>query len=884
MCKKNYQLELTELAKGYPQQSFEQGLSKENAREKLVVEGPNKLTSQKKPRWQLFVRQFNNLIIYILMAAASLTLLMGHVSDAIVIAFVIIANALIGYYQEASASDALEKIKQMLSQQATVYREGQRIDLPAEELVTGDVVFLEAGDNVPADLRLVACDNLRIQEAGLTGEADSIEKQAQPLTGDYPLAEQNNMAFASTSVTNGSGLGVVVATAEATELGQISQEVRQVKKRRSPLMRQIDQIGKGVSSVVLVAAAVLFVLGLLFETYSLTVLALAVVTMIVGSIPEGLPATTSVILAMGVSEMAKKQQTIVKSLPAVETLGSVNVIATDKTGTLTKNEMTVTDLILPTQQITVTGLGYEPVGQLLAEQRPVPVSAALQAFLQGGFEANDTELVETAGQWHINGEPTDGAFLTLYHKVFEAPPKDRELDLLPFDSDYRYIAKLVETRNGQQKIWIKGSPDKLIPLAKVADPDFDVAVWEQRVAALSKTGKRVVAVGVKNVTNETKVTHELLASGITWLGLAGIIDPPKEEVITALSEMKQAGVAVKMITGDHPLTAQTIGEKLGLAEEVRVITGARWDELTLAKRSKVAVSHQVFARMTPKNKLEIIEALQASGAVTAMTGDGVNDAPALKQADIGVAMGRSGTDVAKDSADMILANDNFAMLAKAIAEGRRIYDNIKKSILFLLPTSFAEGLIIAFTILAQQPMLLQATQLLWINMVSAITIQFAFIFEPAEERIMERAPREQKSLMDRHDIFQMGYVSVLMAVISLLAYEIVIHLGADQATASTMMVNVIVVSKIFYFFNIRSSEPAFSERVWANRKAFLIIGLMIGLQVLLTYAPFMQQIFQTTSINLMEWGLVIAAGALVLAVTEGDKWVRKSRLIAEQQP
>lgn len=883
MKEKNfYQTELSELAKLYPQQEFEHGLTQAVAQKRLAEDGPNRLSSHTTPRWKLFVRQFNNMIIYILLAAALLTLLMGHTSDAVVIALVIIANALIGYYQEASASDALEKIKQLLSQQATVYRDDKRIDLPAEELVVGDVVFLEAGDNVPADLRLVACDNLRVQEAALTGEADSIEKTNQPLAEDQiPLAEQTNMVFASTTVTNGSGIGVVVATGEATELGQISKEVQQVKKRRSPLMTQIDQIGKGVSIVVILAAVVLFILGLLFDTYSLTVLALAVVTMIVGSIPEGLPATTSVILAMGVSEMAKKQQTIVKALPAVETLGSVNVIATDKTGTLTKNEMTVTDVYLPDQKITVTGLGYEPTGQLLTDHQPVKVTAALKAFLQAGFEANDTELVFEADQWQINGEPTDGAFLTLYHKVFDQVPTEQEIDLLPFDSDYRYIAKLVQTAPGKQKIWIKGSPDKLIPLAQAADPDFDSAYWEEKVTELSKAGKRVVAVGVKEVTDQTELTHDSL-EGITWLGLAGIIDPPKAEVITALREMKQAGVAVKMITGDHPLTAKTIGEKLGLAETIQVITGAQWDELPAEERGEAALDHQVFARMTPKNKLEIIEALQASGEVTAMTGDGVNDAPALKQADIGVAMGMSGTDVAKDSADMILANDNFATMSNTIAEGRRIYDNIKKSILFLLPTSFAEGLIIAFTILAQQPMPLQATQLLWINMVSAITIQFAFIFEPAEDDIMQREPRRQKSLMDRRDVFQMAYVSILMAIISLIAYEIVISQGADQATASTMMVNVIVASKIFYFFNIRSSDPVFSDQLFANRKAFLIIGLMIALQLGLTYIPFMQQVFQTTGLELIEWGIVIVAGALVLVITEADKWVRRSLMVFNQ--
>ncbi|HCM85649.1 MULTISPECIES: HAD-IC family P-type ATPase [Enterococcus] len=875
--KEDYYQSINQLMQDYPNGDFEQGLSVNEAKERLLVNGPNKLETKKVPKWRLFVRQFHNMIIYILIIAALLTILMGHLSDAIIIGLVVVINALIGYYQEANASDALEKIKEMLASEATVYRDGKRLDVPTEELVVGDVVFLEAGDKVPADLRIVDSDNLRIQEASLTGEADSIEKTAADIVDeDVPLAEQINRAFASTSVTNGSGLGVVAATAENTQIGQISMEVEQVKTRKSPLMQQIDGLGRGVSYVVIGAAVLLFAIGFLLETYSLSVLALAIVTMIVGSIPEGLPATTSVILAMGVSDMAKNKHTIVKTLPAVETLGSVDVIATDKTGTLTKNEMTVKDIFLTDHHYQVSGNGYEPKGKIIEVGQAMVASETLKLFLEAGYQANDTLLYKEDRRWKINGEPTDGSFLTLYHKYFgeNYESEYKEVDMLPFDSDYRYMAKLVKSANGKQLIFIKGSPDKLFPMAKVED-----AYWTQKVQELSATGKRVVAVGFKEVSSDLeKISHEILFDGITLLGLAGIIDPPREEVIESLKDMRKAGIEVKMITGDHPLTAKTIGEKLGLAPKIQVITGQEWDQLTQSEKEAAAVFHQIFARTTPKNKLEIIEALQASDKVTAMTGDGVNDAPALKRADIGVAMGIEGTDVAKDSADMILTNDHFATMSIAIREGRRIYDNIKKSILFLLPTSFAEGLIIAFTIIMQQDMPLQATQLLWINMVSAITIQFAFIFEPAEDQIMERPPQKTGSrLMNRHDIFQMGYVSVLMALISILAHDWLLAQGLDQVTASTMMVNIIVISKIFYLFNIRTSKFALSKEFFSNKPAFLIIGIMVLLQLLLTYVPFMQQAFHTAPMSVVEWGITILAGFLILVITEIDKWVRMKR-------
>lgn len=882
MEENTYNTEPTEIQRQYSNNDFEQGLSSEFAKQRLKENGPNKIESKQTPKWKIFLRQFNNMVIYILIAAVILTVLMGEYSDSIIIGLVVVINTLIGYFQETSASNAVERIKAMLSTDATVYRDGRRVEVPAEQLVIGDSVFLEAGDNVPADLRIVDSDNLAIQESSLTGEADSVEKIDTAINDtNIPLAEQKNMAFASTAVTKGSGIGIVVATANDTEIGKISNEVSAVKQRKTPLMTVIDRLGTSVSYFILAAAVVIFVIGWMFQIYSLPALAMAVISVVVGTIPEGLPATTSVILAKGVSDMAKNQHTIIKTLPSVETLGSVDVIATDKTGTLTKNEMTVTDIIFPNETLEVSGTGYRPEGQITKDGQPVTNDERLNLFLKAGYYANDTILSESNNHWEINGEPTDGAFITLYHKVIPYGTDDdyHEIDILPFDSDYRYIALLAKNDNDDEKLFVKGSPDKLFTMFKTLDNSFDIAKWTKVVEDYSSQGKRVIAVGYRDMDQHyDEVTHEMINEGLNFLGLAAIIDPPREEVIQSLKEIRSAGVEVKMITGDSAATATAIGEKLGLADEIHAITGPEWDKLSPEDQVIEADRNQVFARTTPGNKIEIIKALQKGDKVTAMTGDGVNDAPALKRADIGVAMGIKGTDVAKDSADMILTDDNFATISKAIKEGRRIFDNIKKSILYLLPISFAEGLIVAFAILARDEIPLHPTQLLWINMVSAITIQFALIFEPAEKNIMKRKPRKNDGkLMNRHDVFQVAYISVLMALIGMFVDEWFTGLGIDATVTSTTMVNVLIVGKIFYLFNIRTENYALSKEMFVNKKAYIFIALMMVLQMLLTYVPFMQSVFHTTAIGGTEWLIAVVGGIIVFLVAELDKWIRNTR-------
>ncbi|MDI6554001.1 HAD-IC family P-type ATPase [Leuconostoc falkenbergense] len=862
------------------QTNYPDGLDSDDVTQRIQKYGYNEVAVKSVPKWLIFLRQFNNVIIYILLIAVGLTLLMGHYSDATVIALVVFINAMIGYFQEVNASNALDKIKNMLSVEATVIRSGERFDVPARELVLGDLVYLEAGDNVPADLRLIDVDNLRIQESSLTGEADSVLKNEPILAASVPLAERSNMAYASTAVTNGSATGIVIATGVDTQIGQISQSVADVSGNKSPLTKELDTLGRGISWLIIAVAAVMFVLGWALNIYDLPTLVMAIIAMIVGSMPEGLPAATSIILATGVQKLTKKHA-IVKTLPAAETLGAVDIIASDKTGTLTKNEMTIQDIVIDEQHYTVTGTGYAPEGDIQINGRAVDAKkiSKLEMFLTMGQQANDTFLTEENGAWEINGEPTDAAFLSAYYKAFgPKEPKLNEIDRIPFDSDYRYMARLSENQQHHRFIAIKGSPDKLFDLAENSTT-FQREYWSDLAAKFAQSGKRVIAVGYADVADDVnEVTHESLkANGITFLGLAAIIDPPRPEVIDAIKDMRQAGIHVKMITGDSPDTAKAIGQQLGLANNIQTITGSEVEAMTDDMLASVVTKYDVFARTTPQDKLRIVAAYQANGLVTAMTGDGVNDAPALKRSDIGVAMGVKGTDVAKDSADMVLANDDFSTIKTAIAQGRRLYDNIRKTILYLLPTSFAEGLIVVFSILLQQPMPLTATQLLWINMVSALTLQLAFIFEPAEPGLMSRPPRKTTDkLMSRYDVFQMVYVSVIIAAVALAVFEYLDSM-TGFAVASTMAVNVIIFGKIFYLFNIRTAAPALSRSFWTNPMAFGAIAAMIILQIIFTYVPFMQGVFSTAGLSFNHWVIVLATGLIVLVVTELDKYRRMLR-------
>ncbi len=879
-----WQLDTTELAAKF-QTDAESGLREQEADKRLSRDGYNELTAKKKSNWLRFLSQFNNSIIYILIAAAIITLMLRHYSDSIVIGIVIIANAFIGYFQELQADNALDSIKKMLVSQDYVIRDGQKIEMPSRELVVGDLVNLEAGDSVPADMRLISADNLKIQESVLTGESDSVEKTEDPLTGDQiPLAERSNMAFASTSVTQGSGMGIVVATGTKSQIGQIQTSVSEVENQVTPLMTNLNKLGFNISIFIVLIAIVLFVLGLFTKIYSLPTLTISIITMVVGSIPEGLPASTSVVLARGVQVMTKRGA-IVKTLPAVETLGAVDIVDTDKTGTLTKNEMTVTDVMTHDHHYQVTGTGYVDgdsgvSGEVLLDKKRVDWQAD-QNFVELvkiAGTTTDAELVQTDGEWTLTGEPTDGALTTLFHKLMGRSPEVAELDTLPFDSAYRYSARLINDDQQHNELMVKGAPGTIFDMVKASDPSFDDQAWYAKVNQLTDQGLRVVALGWKDVSNdETEIVMKNISQGIRLSGIVGIMDPPREEVIPAIQHLRQAGVRVNMITGDHPDTASAIARQLDLDENVHAITGPEIDDMTDDELVKTIGRYNVFARTTPANKLRIVRAQQANSKIVAMTGDGVNDAAALKQANIGIAMGIKGTDVAKDAADMVLVNDSFTTIVDAVAEGRHVFDNIQKTIRFLLPTSFAEGLVVLISMMIGQELPLFPTQLLWINTVSALTIQFAFIFEPAEESIMVRGPRDvTRGILGKVDVLEIVYVSILISILGILTFDRFVDAGVlTPVLGSTMAVNIIIFGKIFYLFNIRNSYPIISKHFFENKQAFMIIGILILMQLAMFYIPFMQGVFHTGNVNFYYgWVVPTICGFIVLVVTEVIKLLR----------
>ncbi len=684
---KLWQSSTDELVKKYHTDA-EDGISEQEAAKRLAQDGYNELTAKKKSKLLQFLLQFNNSIIYILIAAAVITLFMHHYSDSAVIGIVIIANAFIGFFQEMQADNALSKIKELLVSQNYVIRDGHKIEVPARELVVGDLVNLEAGDAVPADLRLISADNMRAQESTLTGESNSVEKTEDPIDKDsVPLAERSNMAFASTAITQGSGVGIVIATGKDTQIGQIQQSVAEVKSQVTPLMKNLNKLGVNLSLFIVAIAILLFVLGLYTKIYSLPTLTIAIITMVVGSIPEGLPASTSVVLARGVQVMTKKGA-IVKTLPAVETLGAVDIVDTDKTGTLTKNEMTVTDVITDEHHYQVTGIGFVDGdkgvdGDVLLDGQKYDWQndQHFRDLVDIAGTTTDAELVQTDGEWQLNGEPTDGALTTLFHKLIGREPEVDEVDTLPFDSAYRYSARLIKEA-GHNELMVKGAPGTIFDMAKQTNPAFDDKTWYARVAELTEQGLRVVALGYKEVPADvSEINQDQIADGIKLSGVVGIIDPPREEVIPSIQSLRRAGVKVNMITGDHP-TRLPQSLVSWIDESIHAITGPEVDEMSDEELVKNIGRYNVFARTTPANKLRIVKAQQANHKIVAMTGDGVNDAAALKQANIGIAMGIKGTAVAKEAADMVLVNDSFTTIVDAVAEGRHVFDNIQKTIRF----------------------------------------------------------------------------------------------------------------------------------------------------------------------------------------------------------
>jgi len=866
------------------------GLSADEAARRLAAVGPNRLPEPKRagPAAR-FARQFKSLLIYVLLAACAVTAALGHVVDSAVILAVVLVNAVIGFVQEGKAEKALEAIRHMLAPSATVLRDGRRRSIPGDALVPGDLVLLEPGDRVPADCRLLETRGLKVEEAVLTGESLAVEKTVEPVAADAALGDRLGMAYSGTLVAAGHGRGVVVATGGATEIGRISGLISAVEVQPTPLVRQMAVFARWLTLIILAAAGLILGIGLWLGGYGFAELFMAVVGLSVAAIPEGLPAILTVTLAIGVQGMARRNA-IVRRLPAIEALGSVTTICSDKTGTLTKNEMTVAVLALAEAEPTVGGVGYAPRGGFALDGRDVAPEAVpgLLDAVRAGALCNDAALHLEDGDARVEGDPMEGALLTAAVKAgldiayeHEAWPR---IDVIPFDSRHRFMATLHHDHAGHVVALVKGAPERLLAMAAhertaAGDRPLDPDLWHRRVDDLAARGHRVLAIAAKPMPAPAgALAFGDVETGLVMLGLFGLIDPPREEAAAAVAECHGAGIRVAMITGDHAGTARAIARQLGLRGADTAVTGAEIDTLDESSLIRRVAETDVFARTSPEHKLRLVEALQAGGAVAAMTGDGVNDAPALKRADVGIAMGRRGSEAAKEAAEIVLADDNFATIAAAVRAGRTVYDNLRKAILFLLPVNGGESAALVLAILLGLALPIAPVQILWVNMVSSVGLAMALAFEPPEPRVMRRPPRAPgEAVLSGFLVWRIAFVSALFALGIFGGYEIALLRGADIETARTVAVNTLVAMEIFYLFSVRYLHgPSLTRAGVRGTKPVLIaVGLVVALQLVFTYAPFMHLVFDSRPLTMGLGAQAAATGVVAFAILELDKLVHR---------
>jgi Ca2+-transporting ATPase len=873
----------------------EQGLDRFAVEHRLGEFGPNAITAKKgQGRLIRFLLQFHQPLIYILIASGAITAFLQEWVDSGVIFVVVLVNAVVGYLQEAKAVNALAALARTMTTEATVLRQGEKRRLAATELVPGDIVFLQSGDKVPADLRLFQVRDLQIAEAALTGESAPVAKDHGQHGRDTALADRRNMAYASTLVTYGQGAGMVTATGDATEVGRISQLISAAEELETPLTRKISEFSNVLLYVILGLSVLTIVVGLL-RGQTFVDMFMAAVALAVGAIPEGLPAAVTITLAIGVSRMAKKRA-IIRKLPAVETLGSTTVICTDKTGTLTENQMTVQEIVAGGLSYTVGGTGYNPMQGRIEGPEAVSAStsAALLECLRAGLLCNDSQLVEEDGVWQVHGDPTEGALLTSARKGGLGPETvaaSPRLDTVPFESAHQYMASLHEAGSGAptRRVYLKGAVEAV--LARCASQldgqgnpaPLRVDEIHGAVEAMAAKGLRVLAMAGKKMGSEISAIHHAdLTDGLIFLGLQGMIDPPRPEAVAAVKTCQAAGIRVKMITGDHPLTAAAIASQVGLCgfDSVSVLTGPELEKLSDSALIARAEDTAVFARVSPEQKLRLVEALQARGHVLAMTGDGVNDAPALKRADIGVAMGITGTEVAKEAADMVLTDDNFSSIEAAVEEGRGVFDNLVKFIAWALPTNLGEGLVILTAIFLGVTLPILPVQILWINMTTAGILGLALAFEPKEQGIMLRSPRKPNAPILSHSvIFRITLVSFLMLGTAFWLFAWELSDGATLAEARTAAVNAFVMVELFYLFNCRSLEKSvFKLGFFSNLWVLGGVIAMFLLQVAYTHLPMMNRLFQSAPVGLAVWGKTVLAGVAVFVIVEIEKslWNKKA--------
>ncbi|TVP51394.1 MAG: HAD family hydrolase [Halomonas sp.] len=879
------------------QETTSDGLSEQESSSRLASVGPNRIQQEQgRPWYKRLLDQFSNILMLILLVAAVASLFLGHHLDAGAILGVVVIIALIGFVQEGKAEQALQSIRNMLSPQANVLRDGKRTTISAESLVPGDIVLIESGDRVPADLRLIEAKRFRTEEAALTGESVPVEKQSTPVASDTDLAERSSMAYASTIVVQGTAKGLVVATGSNTEIGKISELLRGVEQVKTPLMRQLDRAGRVLAMCILGAAGITALLGTLIHGQPADEMFMAAVGLAVAAIPEGLPAIVTIGLALGVQSMARRNA-IIRRLPAVETLGSISTIFSDKTGTLTRNEMTAQAIWLADTRYAIDGIGFAPEGELYQldaddsdhkEQISIDKHPELTHFLRVAALCNDAELAREENTFRIHGDPTEGALIVAAEKAGLQVKSLRQdyprLDAIPFESEHKYMAT-AHTIGEERRVLIKGAPDRLLEMCSQVrgasgSVPLESHIWEERIETLSSRGLRVLAIAEIAVTDDQPLEHEQLQQGLTLLGIIGLLDPPREEAIEAVKQCLAAGIRPVMITGDHAATALAIAKQLGFSHTQRAVTGREIESMSDSELEEIIIKVDVFARASPEHKLRLVKAMQARGGVCSMTGDGVNDGPALKRADVGVAMGIQGTEAAKDASEMVLADDNFATIVSAIEEGRKVYDNIRKTITFILPTNGAQGLAIMLAVLTGSTLPVTPLQALWVNMVVAITLGLALAFERGEADLMQRKPRDPSAaLLDMFLLWRVIFVSILLLAGVFGIFSWLIAQGESVALARSGAVNMLVAGSAAYLINSRFliTSTCSINGIFGSRPVWFAIGLVMLLQIAFTYVPFMQLIFASEGLSLAHWAVIAAASVAIYVVIELEKAFWRSK-------
>ncbi|MHA6247584.1 cation-transporting P-type ATPase [Pontibacter sp. CAU 1760] len=872
--------------------SGSKGLTDAEAEKRLAHYGPNAITP--KQQQNVFVRfllQFNQPLIYILLIATLVTLFLGEYLDSLVIFSVVFINAIIGFIQESKALKAIDALSKSMALRAQVIRAGTKKNIDAQLLVPGDVVLLQSGDKIPADVRLIHVRDLKVDESALTGESMAVEKNTAPVKADEVTGDRFSMGYASTVATYGQGKGIVVATGDATEVGKIQKSILGAEDLQTPLTIKIRKFSHLLLQVILALSVIVFGVGLLRGETAGEMFMVAV-ALAVGAIPEGLPVAVTIMLALGVSKMAGRRA-IIRKLVAVETLGSTNVICSDKTGTLTENQMTVQEIYAGGSYYTVTGLGYDPSGEI----RPIEAAAsghlnkALEQCMKAGMLCNESVLRQQEDRWNIDGDPTEGALLVAARKWgLEEGKLQSEfprVDTIPFESEYQYMATLHASI--RPVLYIKGSVEAILARSTFAmNPDGALAALDKNIInaevnRMAALGLRVLAFATMEMPeNQGTIGHSDVASQFAFVGLQGMIDPPRREAIEAVKLCQNAGIDVKMITGDHAVTASTIAGQIGLAgkrENGRLVavTGKELQNMGDQEIEELVTNTSVFARVSPDQKLRLVKSLQARGKIVAMTGDGVNDGPALKQANIGIAMGITGTDVAKDAADMVLTDDNFSSIEGAVEEGRGVFDNLTKFIVWTLPTNLGEGLVILTAIVLGTQLPVQPVQILWINMTTAVFLGLMLAFEPMEPDIMNRPPRPANEPILNFELIMrtllVGFL-LLIASFGLYLYERRI-LGASLSEAQTVAATVFVVLESAYLINCRSLiKPLRQIGYFSNMWIFYGILAMFFFQALFIYMPFMNKLFHSSPIGLMSWLRILGAGVLLFAIVSIEKIIR----------